>query len=484
MLHVIKPFNFILACDSYKTDHYKELPDFVKRTVSAIVPRRASSYYDRIVAMGQTYVATFMASVRITHEMIDEAEVEITEQGYDFNRAGWEIIANEYGGVLPLSIYAVEEGRLVKPQTPVMAVVNTDERFGWLPSYTETIIQSTVWKMSTVATVSRACRDICKEYVDRTGTPETLDYFLHNFGDRGADSPNEAPVLAGIAHAAVFNGSDCTRANGYIKRMYNTKRAYTSSVEATEHSVMCANSDAETKDDFGAAKMVIERLKAVVERSNRGIGVPVLSALVDTYDSRRFVRDYIGGVFRDEVLNSGGVLVLRADSGSITKEPVDVATDAEGCFGATANDKNYKVLTPCVKVLQGDGLRVDTIRSVLDAWVNAGYSTDSFVLGMGAGITHFGGRDDFSFSMKSVADLTDTGWRRLLKEPKTDAGKKSLSGLVRNFEDEDGNLYTRDCFEDPNTFFISSPGWRLWVTNGTRTYFQSFDDVQSRARAL
>lgn len=485
MLHIVKPFNFILAIDSYKANHYLEMPSHATRAYSVIVPRKPSKYATHIVAMGQTFVATIMSEVRITHDMIDEAEIEINQQGYTFNREGWERIVNEFGGKLPLAVYAVEEGRIVPPQTPVMGIVNTADGFAWLPASVETWVQCTVWKMSTVASICRSARITIREYMERTGADMSmLNYKLHNFGDRGADSPEEAPVLAGIAHAALFDGSDCTRANGYIKRLYRTKRAFTSSVEATEHSTMCANSDAETKDDFGAARMAVQRLHAVVERTKRGIGIPLMSVVIDTYNSRRFVRNYMGEVYKDEIINSGGVMVMRPDSGDPTKEPALVARDLEDTFGVVnLTSTGYKVLHSAVRIIQGDGIRIDTIRAVLQGFVDAGYSMDNLTLGMGSGTTHDGARDDFSFSMKSVAYYDGKRWVRLLKSPITDLGKKSLSGLVRCAETVDGDLVVVDLTDDPTQFFVSGPGWWKWSCNGEQTHHQEFDEVQHRARS-
>lgn len=485
MLSLIKRFNFILAADAYKCGHWKELPKDVTYSYSVIVPRKPSKYADKIVAMGQTYVASFLSAVRITAEDVDEAEIEITEQGYEFNRAGWDIIVNEFGGKLPIDVYAVEEGRIVYPQTPIMGIVNTDFRFGWLPAYVETTVQSTMWTMSTVASICRACRITIAKYMEMTGADmSTLNYKLHNFGDRGADSPDEAPVLAGIAHAALFDGSDCTRANGYIKKLYKTTRAYTSSIEATEHSVMCANSNAEARDDFGAAKMAVDRLYDVVERSKRGIGIPLLSVVIDTYDSRRFVREYMGGTFKEAIEKSGGVMVFRPDSGDPTVEPSLVGKDIESTFGVSINAAGYKVLAPCTSVIQGDGLKVHTIENVIKGWVGSGFSMDRFTLGMGAGVTNDGTRGDFDFNMKSVAVCDAKGWRAILKDPKTDHGKKSLSGLVRCKELDNGELMVYDCMLTPEEFFTETAGWRKWVTNGDRTCFQTFDEVQQRARVM
>jgi nicotinamide phosphoribosyltransferase len=484
MLSSIKPFNFIIACDSYKAGHWQQLPKNANRSYVTVVPRKVSKYANEIVAMGQTFLSQFLSTVRITPDMIDEAELEITEQGYEFNRKGWERIVKECDGKLPLAVYGVEEGRVVKPQTPIVGIINTHDGYAWLPAYVETISQSIVWKMSTVASLCRSIKIGIKEFMELTGADMSmLDYKLHNFGDRGADSPNEAPVIAGIAHAALFSGSDCTRANGYIKKLYNTTKAYTSSVEATEHSVMCANSDAATKSDWGAALMSIDRLYAVVERSKRGIGIPLMSVVIDTYDSRRFVRDYIGTQLKDKVINSGGVYVFRPDSGDPTIEPGMVGRDIESTFGVTINDKGYKVLKPYTAVIQGDGNRIDTYRGVIQGWIDAGFSMDNFTLGMGSGITHDNARDDFSFSMKATAIMIGDIWKRLSKDPVTDSGKKSLSGLVRCKEDSDGELVVYDALQNSEffTFDKESAGWRCWFRDGFREYRQSFDEVRQRA---
>lgn len=484
MLEFIKPFNFIIACDSYKLGHWKELPENSKMSYVVIVPRKVSKYSNEIVAMGQTFVASFLASVRITMEMIDEAEIEVTEQGYEFNREGWERIVKCYDGKLPLAVYGVEEGRVVNPQTPILSIYNTDNFSAWLPTYVETITQSVVWKMSTVASMCRSIKITLKEFMVLTGADMSmLDFKLHNFGDRGADSPDEAAVLAGIAHAAIFSGSDCTRANGYIKKLYNTTKAYTSSVEATEHSVMCAHSNSLYKEDWGAALMAVDRLYDVVARTKRGIGIPLMSCVIDTYDSRRFVREYIGTRLKDRVINSGGVFVFRPDSGDPTIEPGMVGKDIESTFGVSVNEQGYKVLPACVAVLQGDGNRIDTYRGVVQGWVDAGFSMDNFTIGMGSGITHDNARDDFSFSMKAIALKIGEDWKRLSKDPITDPGKKSLSGLVRCREDGYGNLQVYDSLRDGEyyTFEKETLGWKCWFRDGFRMNRQSFDEVRIRA---
>lgn len=493
MIEALKPLNPILAIDMYKEGHHKQKPASVKNQWAVTVPRSVSAYSDKIVVLGNAFVAAMFASWRIEQWMVDEAEIELNEQGSDFNREDWEYIIQELGGRLPLSFYGIEEGRIVDPQTPLNGLTSTDERCNWLVTYYEPFVQSVTWKMSTVATLCRSIRVGLLDYCELTGTDKSaVNYMLHNFGDRAGHSPNESVIMAGIAHAAIFDGSDCVRANRYIKALYNTTKPSTSSIEATEHNVMMQNSNPETQDDWGAALMAVDRLYACVERSKRGIGLPLMSVVIDTYDSRRFVKDYLGTKLKDRILKSGGKMIARPDTGNPEEEPGLVGLDWKATFGTTereVNGKTYDVLHPQNGVIQGDGIRIDTWRGVVEGWIKTGFALDGFALGMGAGVTSDNARDDFNFSFKNIASFIGGKWRAELKNPKkgTSDGtsKKSLSGLVRCREDAFGNLEVYDALHEGNVFSMwdSTPGWRLYSENGYRKWRQTWDDVKQRARA-
>lgn len=484
MLSLIKEPNPILAADSYKFGHWEELAANTEYTWSAVVPRKPSARIgNEIVAVGQTFIAEVISKIRITQDHVEEAAIEIAQQGYNFNRAGWEIIVREFGGRLPLAMYAVEEGRILQPQTPMIAFINTDPRFAWLPAYVESWTQDSAWVMSSIATLLRQAKKIFKKNMIETGADlSMLDFMVHNFGDRAAGSPEEGAVIAGIAHAVMFSGSDCGRANRYIKAMYGTTKSYTSSVEAFEHSTICSNSNTDTKDDFPAAVKAVERLEAAVIRSAGGIGIPLVSVVIDTYDDQRFCNDFLGTQLKDRIEKSGGRLVARPDSGDCTKQPGIIGRILAEKFGSTTNDMGYEKLAPCIGVIQGDGIRIDTLEAVIKGWMSAGFSLDNFVTGMGHGTTNDVARDDLSWSMKaSATKVKDCQWRRLLKDPITDPGKKSLSGLVRCRENASGELEVYDGMDELWSFEIPTPGWRLWVKDGYREWRQSFDDVRVRA---
>jgi nicotinamide phosphoribosyltransferase len=305
-----------------------------------------------------------------------------------------------------------------------------------------------------------------------------LPYKLHNFGDRGADGP-DAALIAAVAHAMLFSGSDCTGANRLIKNLYNTNKAYLSSVDATEHSVMCSHSDAENKDDFGAAVMSVERLEEAVARTKRGIGIPLQSVVIDTYDDERFVSEYLGTRLKDRILASGGTLVARPDSGDPLTKPIEIMALLYAAFGGIYNDKGFAVLNSAVRVIQGDGINQDSIPEILKNVIHFGWSMDNLVLGMGGGLTHGPGRDEFSFSMKATARYNGKEWIDLLKEPKTDSGKKSLKGLVRCYEGEEG--IETFVAKNQRELMTTGPGWRMYFINGRTPYVPDYDEVRMRA---
>jgi nicotinamide phosphoribosyltransferase len=481
--------NFILLADSYKVNHFSQIPQGVKWVQSSIVPRKPSKFVSKIVAAGIQYLALYLASVRITMADIEEAEIETREQGYEFNREGWERIVRECDGRLPLRVTAVREGTPLNPNTAMVMIENTVDWAAWLPSYSETVAQCIIWKVSTVASISREIYHTLRKYAEKTGSPvEMAEYGLHNFGDRGADSI-EASAWSGLGHAFVFSGSDSLKTNLNIKRLYGTTKAYMSSVEATEHSTMCMNSDAANRNDYGAAVMAVERLEAVVARTKeRGIGIPLMSVVIDTYDDKRFVRDFLGSPeLKERIKNSGGKLVLRPDSGDPLTNPIEILNLAGEVFGFTINEQGYKVLPPYVGVLQGDGINQESLVQILDNVLAAGWASGNIVFGMGGGLTHEAGRDEFSFSQKATGmslendPLNVAAWIDMKKEPITDRKKSSHSGYLVNVV-ENGEVVTRNRKELQGLDYV----------NANTTVFENgvafvddvnFDEVRSLARS-
>jgi nicotinamide phosphoribosyltransferase len=489
--------NFILAADSYKVGQGDQYPKGTKKIHSNMVPRKPwlntspsgdiLETIEEVVVMGPQVCAAIIANVVITDEMIDEAELEINEQGYDFPRARWEYIRDL--GYLPISIKALEEGSIAKIGLPIMTIENTDEESAWLVSYMETWMQDIVWVMTTIASKVRVLRRKCEEFAAKTGVdidgPE-VEFMIHNFGDRGAGGQDRA-VMAAMAHGLFFSGTDCLRANRYIKKFYNTTQPYLSSIDASEHSTMCSNSDLSEKNDYGAFEMGMQMLERSRWRSERGVGIPVVANVIDTYDDERFIKEFVVKEY-DRICNTGAKYVCRPDSGNAILKPIEVCRwlieglAASGHKDAIRMTSNGSMQLPeNLGVIQGDGLKFEDFEKIFDMAYKYGLAASNFATGFGGGMTNGSGRDDFSFSMKATARMDADGrWIDMQKSPKSDLSKSSLCGRITVFARNDGYLIAeRTHLIDINSTLVDV---MKEIYNNGKVELLTFEQVRANAR--
>lgn len=108
-------------------------------------------------------------------------------------------------------------------------------------------------------------------------------------------------------------------------------------------------------------------------------------------------------------------------------------------FGYTVNDKGYKVLPSCVRVIQGDGVNENSIRTCLENINVEGWSTDNITFGMGGELLQTVNRDTLGFAMKANAGKDKTGfWYDIYKNPKTDPTKASKKGRLALIKTDEG----------------------------------------------
>lgn len=482
--------NFILNVDSYKTGHDAMMKDGVIGLESNIVARKPTKYTSHVVMMGlEIYLQEYL-DVTITHADIDEAELETTERGDDFDREFWEHIVNVHGGKLPLHIRAIPEGTVVPVGVPLVRSFSTDPRVKVIASYIETQLQRAVQFPTTVASNARSIKVFLADTMERHAGHRFVDYHLHNFGDRSASS-YESAILAAISHAVVFNGSDCLAANRYIKSYYRTMTAYLSSVTASEHSATCSNSNADKRDDFNMAIKMVRLWEKKVEKyiANGSVGVPpIVSVVIDTYDAKRFVRDFIGTKLKATIEEigkrcPGAKLVMRPDSGDPTTMPIEILEILMEKFGSTTNANGYAVLPSFIGVIQGDGINEDSIRTIVENLEAKMYSLENIVFGMGGKLVHpEKGRDTYSFAMKgSAQQLEDGTWEDLFKDPITDVGKRSLRGRVTTYEcTSTGKILAERIELQEVNPFLRDMMVDMYI-NGEIMNLSSFDDVRARA---
>jgi len=453
--------NLILNTDSYKMSHFAQYPQGAEY-VSSYIESRGGVYPETVFFGLQAFVKEYLTRP-ISQADIDEADAVCTVHGVPFNREGWEYILNEYQGYLPLEIEAAPEGAVIPTGNVMVQVTNTDPKCAWLTSYIETALLRAVWYPTTVATVSRACRNIITRYMEETA--ESLDglpFKLHDFGARGASS-EEAAALGGAAHLVNFMGTDTLSGIMAARRYYNADMAGFS-IPAAEHSTITSwGRDGET----AAYANMIQQF------GGEGRLVAVVS---DSYDFWNAIDNIWGDELKEQVQQFGGTLVVRPDSG----EPVEVVQEAierlMAKFGYETNSKGYRVLPACVRLIQGDGICARSIDAILAAMKARGLSADNVAFGMGGELLQKINRDTQKFAMKASAICIKGEWRDVYKDPITDPGKRSKRGRLALINDEQGYRTVReDALEDQRNALEKV------FRNGDVLVDWTFDEVRERA---
>lgn len=416
--------NIILNSDSYKYSQFNQYPANTTGIYSYIESRGGK--YDETVFFGlQAFIKEYLTAP-ITQAMIDEAELIITAHGEPFNRAGWEYILNVHAGYLPVRIRAVPEGTIVPVKNVLATIENTDPACYWLTSFLETALLRAIWYPTTVATNSREIKKLILDALEKTGDPTTIDFKLHDFGARGVSSLESAGI-GGAAHLVNFMGTDTVEALLFARRYYNADMAGFS-IPAMEHS---------TVTSWGRENEVASYRNMIKQNAKPG---GLIACVSDSYDIFKACELW-GTELKQDVLDSGATIVIRPDSG----DPATVVNDClmilDKNFGHTVNAKGFKVLNN-VRVLQGDGITIQSIRSIIFTITMSGYSVDNVAFGQGGALLQIVNRDDQKFAMKCSAALVNGKWVDVFKDPITDAGKQSKKGRVTLYNNGQGKLFS------------------------------------------
>lgn len=418
--------NICWLSDSYKVSHWKQYPAGTKKVYSYFEPR-AGAKFDKTVFFGlQYFLMEYLEGQVVTKDKIDEAEELFNSHfgGKVFHRTGWERILNKFGGRLPIEIKACPEGTIVDSSNVLMTVENTDPESFWLTNYLETLLVQ-VWYPSTVATQSRAMKQVLLSYLEKTGDPSLINFKLHDFGFRGVTCPEQA-AIGGAAHLINFLGTDTVPGLVLAKRFYNEFMAGFS-IPASEHSTITS----------WLKEHEVDACRNMLEQYPEGL----VACVSDSYDIFNCCANIWGGALKEQILARNGTLVVRPDSGYPPEIVVKVLDILGEKFGYTINSKNYKVLDPHVRVIQGDGIDFAMLDLILSAMEKSGWSADNVAFGSGGGLLQKLNRDTQKFAFKCSSALVGSTERDVFKQPITDSGKKSKSGRLKLVNDG-GNLIT------------------------------------------
>ncbi len=433
--------NGLLLTDGYKTGHHQQYPKGTEEVYSNWTPRSnkyAPKGCDKVVSFGQQYVfqwlhdyfnANFFSKPK--EEVCNEIKEELSLYlGTAYDVTHYEKLHDlQY---LPIKVKALPEGVEVPARVPMVTVVNTDAEFYWITNFLETILSTMLWQPMTSASIALRYKRIFKHWALLTDKDNVafIDFQGHDFSMRGMGGLQSA-VSSGMGHGAVFLGSDTLPVISNLRKYYNAKGFVVGSVNATEHSVMCAG----TKDDeMGTFRHLMDTYPT-----------GILSVVSDTWDLWKVLTDYLPQL-KEEVLARDGKLVIRPDSGDPVaiicgesrtlggtlpkdKGVVELLWDI---FGGTVNAQGYKVLDPHIGAIYGDSITTERAENICQRLNDKGFASTNVVLGIGSFTYQFNTRDTFGFAMKATSVVVNGERREIFKDPITDDGvKKSAKGLVK-----------------------------------------------------
>eukprot|EP00421_Protoceratium_reticulatum_P008131 CAMPEP_0168365072 /NCGR_PEP_ID=MMETSP0228-20121227/4531_1 /TAXON_ID=133427 /ORGANISM="Protoceratium reticulatum, Strain CCCM 535 (=CCMP 1889)" /LENGTH=992 /DNA_ID=CAMNT_0008377845 /DNA_START=54 /DNA_END=3028 /DNA_ORIENTATION=+ len=429
--------NIIILTDSYKVTHHLQYPADTEVIYSYFECR--GGLFEDVCFFGlQYFLKRYLVGPVVTREKIDEAEAYFKmhfahpQWGYNekiFNREGWEYILSEHGGRLPVVIKAVPEGTVLPWKNVLFTMENTDPKCFWLTNYLETLLVQ-VWYTTTVCTQSREQKKIIMKYLRETGCEDVVSqglhlFKLHDFGFRGVSSV-ESAAIGGCAHLVNFLGSDTMAALMMAKEFYGEPCAGFS-IPASEHSTMTS---------WGREKE-LEAFRNMLEQYPKGI----VACVSDSYDIFNACEQYWGTELKEMIEKRDGTLVVRPDSGDLPGIVLQVLEKLQGKFGSTDTATGHKRLPDCIRVIQGDGIDINSLDTVLRAMKNGGWAADNLAFGSGGALLQKLHRDTEKCAFKcSFAKVNGEGVD-VVKDPITDPGKKSKMGKL-TLEKRDGKFVT------------------------------------------
>lgn len=496
--------NPMTSCDYYKLGHMTMDVPGVKTVVSTWTPRH--HYHDN---PQNDYTVAFGAQWAVQRFFIEYFE-DFFDGDFEFYVEDFERIVrpsfnSEYLdtvieawrdlhelGYLPIAVWAVPEGFLLKDGVPMAMMYNTDRRFGWLPQFLEDLWSNSMWLPSTSATTSYYRRKAAMPYFEQySDTPNAVRRLCGDFSLRGMTSM-EAGAISGAGHALSFDRTATIPANSLLRQYYSAvftnNEAPLYGLPSLEHSVVekgvayfkqkiAAGEDIEywnyIKKGFDEnweinliAEMcfILYMLKEVQQTGN-------FTYVADTYDFWGIIGKVLPTIAY-EILSRDGKFIVRPDSGDPVRvilgrglytpkaqapvfckneklygsytEQIGALESLSQTFGYTLNNVGMKILNPHIGLIYGDAITAERQEDILRGITERGWAPENITLGIGAYTFQYATRDTRGFAIKATAcDIEGIGEIPIFKQPKTDMSKSSQRGAVAiRHSDIDVNVIT------------------------------------------
>lgn len=378
-------------------------------------------------------------------------------------------------GYIPLKIYAVPEGTFVPSGCPEAVIINTHPDFFWLPNYIETMLSNACWLGSTSATTATVYRQLFMEAAKEWGETDFsfVDRQGHDFSYRGMGGL-DAAITSGMGHLLSFSGTDTLPAILGARHYYNMKLER-ASIDATEHSVVCAGGE---DTEFETIKRLLTDVYPTGD----------FSYVSDTWNFWRVLTDYLPRL-KEIILARDGMFVVRPDSGDppniLCGDPSSsygperagalwLLRDTFGCDNGGHLNKVATVYGDSITPERGEAILRRTVREVKMSPYNV-------ALGIGSFTYQHVTRDTHGRAVKATAiDTQEAGVVPIFKDPITDHGdKKSHKGIPLAVS---GSTITTRCTLDETELDMCL--FRLKFADSRLVLCEELKDIRSRTRSI
>jgi nicotinamide phosphoribosyltransferase len=415
-----------IQSDSYKVSHCNLYPQGTEVIYSYMESR--GGQFDEVIMFGLQYYLKQYLSKPVIKEDVDFAEkfwAAHLGRTDCFKRENWDYIVEKYGGKLPISILAVPEGTKVGVHNVLMTIENTDPKCSWLTNWLETLLMKVYYPI-TIATQSHSIKQNILSHLEKSGTPESIEFKCVDFGYRGAHS-EESSALGSAANLLSFSATDTVSGIYLLQQNYSADMCGFS-IPATEHS---------TVTSYGRENE-LQFFSDFIDKFPTGI----IACVSDSYNIFNCVTNILCRELKEKILARDGVFVCRPDSGDYMEIIPWILNEFWTYFGGTVNAKGYKVLNDKIRVIQGDGQDRKSIDALYTRIEELGWSSDNLTVGSGGGLLTKGiDRDLCKFAIKASAAKIDQIWVDIYKDPISDPGKTSKRGRFKLVK-EDGKFIT------------------------------------------
>lgn len=150
-------------------------------------------------------------------------------------------------------------------------------------------------------------------------------------------------------------------------------------------------------------------------------------------------------------------------------------------FGGEVNAKGYKVLDKHVRLIQGDGVNMKSIKQIVDIFESNGYSTDNITFGSGGGLLQKFDRDTMKFAIKcSYVEIDGIGGLSVAKDPITDPGKRNKPGRLKLIKTKNGSYQTLSSISHTADYDKADDQLVTVYENGQLLREYSFDEIRAK----